>query len=60
MQPQTEWLAYQKRGYGITQVVECLPCKNKALSSNPSPTKKERKEVILEDMKWRKRKKKKK
>jgi hypothetical protein len=32
---------------GVTQVVEHLLCKHKALSSNPSPTKKKRKDIPL-------------
>jgi hypothetical protein len=32
---------------GVTQAVECLLCKYKALSSNPSPTKKQRSGTLL-------------
>jgi hypothetical protein len=30
----------RKKGFDVVQVVECLPSKHKALSSNPSTTKK--------------------
>jgi hypothetical protein len=35
--------ARAKRAGGVAQVVECLPCKCKALSSNPSTAKKQTK-----------------
>jgi hypothetical protein len=34
----------KKKTGGVAQVLECLLCKHKALSSNPSPTKKEGRE----------------
>jgi hypothetical protein len=34
------------RAGGLFQVVECLPSKNKALSSNPSSAKKKEKELV--------------
>jgi hypothetical protein len=37
------------RAGGVAQVEECLLCKHKVLSSNPSPTKKEKLEVILKN-----------
>jgi hypothetical protein len=43
MRPYLENTQDKNRTSGVVQVIECLPCKCKALSSNPSTTKKERK-----------------
>jgi hypothetical protein len=37
----------EKWAAGMVQAVECLLCKCKALSSNPSPTKEKKKRVTL-------------
>jgi signal recognition particle GTPase len=44
MQDLVQKIIKAKRAGGMAQVVECLPCKHKALSSNSNTTKKEREE----------------
>jgi hypothetical protein len=47
-------MAYQAvlRANGVPQVAECLPCKREAQSSNPSTTKKRKKEDTKRVLKW--------
>jgi hypothetical protein len=39
----------KRTGRVVTQVVECLPSKGEALSSNPSTSKKKKKKIKLEE-----------